>query len=1635
MKNLFTIIFLVFIASGICSAQNYNWITPNQTYLKVYIIDDGIYRINKVDFTNAGISPDAIDPRTVKVFYGGNQIPIYFNGESDGVFNDTDYFDFYGKRNYGGLTNVYDEYNNVQYITDEYYNLYSDTNTYWIGWNGTNGLRFIDYTFISGITFSQNYFYKKLHFEKDLLYSYGEQDYATDERYFTNERFKGEGWYWMTMLFQNTIIQNFTSPLLASGAANCKLKIFAFPGFQNYSLTNEHALTIRMNNVLVDTLYTNHFTRIDTTIFFPSTMLNGTGNNVGSVKYTPNPSISSDAKMYFDMFEVYYPKSFIFDSSTISFSTESTDSSSKIFKIKGINTSNQINIYDIKNGYRIINNSVSSDTLIFTGKGDGNFEILNYYITKKPIRVKQRSVPNLVTNSTGADYLIVYNKLFESQVEQLRAYRNTHDGYRSFKTEIEDIYDIFNYGIENPIAVKNFIRNTYNIWTTPKLKFVCLFGRASLDPKKSLSTTIYSQNLVPNYGNPPSDGYFGNLNTGTFIYYQQIPVGRLPALTTQEAQDMVNKIIAFESQPIDKWVKQTMFIAGGYDAYYQQLFRAQSDNLLNNYLAPKPLSLFPTKVYLIDSSASVKYNYSDSIKNTFNRGISFVNFLGHAGNEYWDFCFSDPATVLSNGAKLPLIISLTCFTGKNAEGYSRGYGEKFITAPNKGAIGFISTTGWAFSSTGVDYNGFILSAMKQDTTRKIGQILSNASISMTNLDSTSFFIVNTVNSFNLLGDPATKLLLPNNPEYDIQLTDYNISNPYPSQKEMVNLAIYPKNFGTFADSCKIRLQLLKNNLNYKIKDTIVRNFNYIDTLNFAFSLDSIGLYYMKVILDVDNWVPQEIKTNNIITIPISIKNVAFVPLKPIDNSVVKSDTVEFVGLNPNIDPLRNNVKLILQLDTSNTFTSPLSSTYFNNNMTGVATKFKIRIPLLDSNIVYFWRLNLVRNLRDTAGWSKINRFNYNTNVSSDRFRFITNETKSIHTENKINLPVTDSIITIYKKKTGQYNRFDLNGCNLDTDGIRLGRFNGVLLASSFGGNAWDPTYFTVNNKMYEFVSESSWGGFNVAKIRKSNGAVAELKHFVFTSASSSDSLLNYLNTFDTTQILMIVKCIPVSVTSDLNTATRNKLRAFGSIYGDTVKVLNWSCWSFISYIGNPNIVAEAYYYNYGASTCSMQPTFQSVSGSVTHLIGPAKSWKNFSWQQILYQNSTIKFDVIGIDRNNQEVTLLSDLTNNNFVNLDSINAYQYPNLKLITKINLDSISGTQSSLFKSLKLNYIPPGEIALNNNTFLKSDSIVNGNDTIGLSLNYYNVGYSDFNGVIRNFFVYNNNGQKVIIKSDTLMNVLNIDSMNFIKTKFPVSGIPIYRRYNNSIDFNVEVQPLGQQNDFYDFNNSAVSNFVIKNLPQSLTLEVFSDGLKLMNGDYVRPKPDFLVKLNNSNEISSNIKLNAFDTLSCKFFINDTYIPYNLLNPDKSILKIEGKESGKNILVLKCNPTLPNGQNNLKLFLKNYATESYDTITYDLIVSNSLLIKDLFNYPNPMKNQTEFMFSLGGADVSNQCKIKIYTVAGRLIKEINTPANIGYNQIFWDGRDSDGDYMANGVYLYKLIVEGDSQKESAIQKLVILK
>ncbi|MCB0313466.1 MAG: T9SS type A sorting domain-containing protein, partial [Calditrichaeota bacterium] len=101
----------------------------------------------------------------------------------------------------------------------------------------------------------------------------------------------------------------------------------------------------------------------------------------------------------------------------------------------------------------------------------------------------------------------------------------------------------------------------------------------------------------------------------------------------------------------------------------------------------------------------------------------------------------------------------------------------------------------------------------------------------------------------------------------------------------------------------------------------------------------------------------------------------------------------------------------------------------------------------------------------------------------------------------------------------------------------------------------------------------------------------------------------------------------------------------------------------------------------------------------------------------------------------------------------------------------------------------------------------------------------------------------------------------------------------------------------------------------------------------------------------------------------------------------------------------------------------------------ASELTLAQVVNYPNPFENDTQFTFQYQSPNGLGEISVKIYTVTGRLIQEIQDVARPGFNKIYWDGRDRDGDQLANGVYLYKITVNDGQNSIEKIDKLAIVR
>ena len=131
---------------------------------------------------------------------------------------------------------------------------------------------------------------------------------------------------------------------------------------------------------------------------------------------------------------------------------------------------------------------------------------------------------------------------------------------------------------------------------------------------------------------------------------------------------------------------------------------------------------------------------------------------------------------------------------------------------------------------------------------------------------------------------------------------------------------------------------------------------------------------------------------------------------------------------------------------------------------------------------------------------------------------------------------------------------------------------------------------------------------------------------------------------------------------------------------------------------------------------------------------------------------------------------------------------------------------------------------------------------------------------------------------------------------------------------------------------------------------------------------------------------------------------------------------------------PGLSNGEYQMQILASDTSENAYEGEILRFELQEAVDIEDVGNVPNPIRTNTFFTYNL--AQTPDQVIIKIYTVAGKLVRTIaDASMKRGYNETFWDGRDEDGVRLANGAYFYKVTVEAENRQIERVGRLAILR
>lgn len=119
-------------------------------------------------------------------------------------------------------------------------------------------------------------------------------------------------------------------------------------------------------------------------------------------------------------------------------------------------------------------------------------------------------------------------------------------------------------------------------------------------------------------------------------------------------------------------------------------------------------------------------------------------------------------------------------------------------------------------------------------------------------------------------------------------------------------------------------------------------------------------------------------------------------------------------------------------------------------------------------------------------------------------------------------------------------------------------------------------------------------------------------------------------------------------------------------------------------------------------------------------------------------------------------------------------------------------------------------------------------------------------------------------------------------------------------------------------------------------------------------------------------------------------------------------------------------------------FNNSSTATIRFNVVKGNVINIENVYNYPNPMYDNTNFTFEHNQKDNEIDVVIKIYDVMGQLVKTITehrygTTARI--EPIRWDGRSDGGVALKAGVYVYNVTIKNAQSEETTAYSRLIIK
>ncbi len=391
-----------------------------------------------------------------------------------------------------------------------------------------------------------------------------------------------------------------------------------------------------------------------------------------------------------------------------------------------------------------------------------SFVVLTDSAYARPATVSLFEPPGL-HRLAGAEYLVITPRSLATQAHALADTRASR--LSTQVVAVEDIYDEFALGQRDPAAIRNFLKYAFESWSVLP-RFAVLFGDGHNDYRGYTAEGRARPNLILPYINildTAVDEWFARFESGA---PPQVSLGRLTVKSAAEAATVVDKIARYE-QGRDRgdWVRRAVLVAddgyssgGNCDQVGGLAAGSESiDSLLPNDLERKKVYLdrYPFDPPEIGSR---KPAATRDLIQWWNRGALLINYFGHGSPTQWAqelvLDVERDLPLLSNGYKLPLVLSSSCSIGYFDSYRSDAMAERLLTTSGGGAIAVYAGTRVTYAGLDLALNRLMVQNLFTTQTVTVGEAALQARLGMGDTGSSNS------EQYTVFGDPALLLHAP-----------------------------------------------------------------------------------------------------------------------------------------------------------------------------------------------------------------------------------------------------------------------------------------------------------------------------------------------------------------------------------------------------------------------------------------------------------------------------------------------------------------------------------------------------------------------------------------------------------------------------------------------------------------------------------------------------------------------------------------------------------------------------------------------------------------------------------------------------------------------------------------------------------